>query len=236
MRILTGRAGCKTARALAQYMGVPCKYNLPKNKSIFCVSFGSEKPAHLNNVHIDKLSALKKMGTVVPVPKIYTRQEALNGEPQIFPLLGRNRYHTQGKDIIFISNADDVNNSRSEYFVQFIGKSSEYRVHVTGDTAIYVAAKTHPSRGEAVKGHIWNTHTGWVQFTYTGEHLQTLKALGVAAVKVLGFDFGAVDIIRKGQNFWVLEVNSAPGLIPARMEEYAKFFRQKEAAWKKSLR
>jgi D-alanine-D-alanine ligase-like ATP-grasp enzyme len=49
--------------------------------------------------------------------------------------------------------------------------------------------------------------------------------LSVEAVAALGLDFGAVDIIEdKEGNFYVLEINTAPGLEGHTVTSYAKAF------------
>ena len=71
---------------------------------------------------------------------------------------------------------------------------------------------------------IWNLETG---FTY--RIVQGKRPIGVipaakAAVAALSLDFGAVDIITKGTDVYVLEVNTAPGLCPITLNWYARQF------------
>lgn len=228
------KSGCKSARGIASIIGCPSKYSLPKSKHVFIVPYGVDLPnAHLNNKLIkDKKKALlilKEKG--LPIPTIIEKQEAIHLSDNDFPILGRKNFHTKGRDVVVIKSKKELNNS-SDYYVKFIPKWSEYRVHVFDGVAKVVAAKTHDNKEVAKKNPIWNDSNGWKQFTYTGEHLSKLQKLGEDAVKALGYDFGAVDIIRRDKEFFILEVNSAPGLIPDRQQMYADYFKRKEKEWK----
>jgi D-alanine-D-alanine ligase-like ATP-grasp enzyme len=55
----------------------------------------------------------------------------------------------------------------------------------------------------------------------------SVEEQAVRAIKALGLDFGAVDIIwnDKQQKAYVLEVNTAPGLEGSTVDDYARGFR-----------
>ena len=104
------------------------------------------------------------------------------------------------------------------------GQRREWRVHVFKGVITYVQKKIRrngyredPNYREDVRNH----HTGWVysnQFTDTPNDAVLFNA--VKAVEAMGLDFGAVDVISRGTNAWVLEVNTAPGLSGTTLETY----------------
>lgn len=238
MRIVMAKGGCKTAKALSKVIGCPAKYGLPKVKKVFVVSYGKVLPqAHLNSKIIpNKKKAIEILAEKgIDVPKIINKQEINNYPAEEFPVLGRKLYHTKGKDVIFIKTKEELNNldtTNIDYYIKYIPKWAEYRVHVLDGEAKVVAVKVHDNKEEAKKNPVWNVDSGWKQWTYNGEHEQTLKELGEKAIRILGYDFGAIDVIRRDRKFYVLEVNSAPALIPERQDLYALYFKEKERVWK----
>jgi D-alanine-D-alanine ligase-like ATP-grasp enzyme len=51
---------------------------------------------------------------------------------------------------------------------------------------------------------------------------QELKDIAIGSVNILGLNFGAVDVIynEKENKYYVLEVNTAPGLSGTTLEKY----------------
>ena len=78
-----------------------------------------------------------------------------------------------------------------------------------------------PNYREDVRNH----HTGWVysnQFADRPSDVVLRSAFD--AVDALGLDFGAVDVISRQDQAWVLEVNTAPGLTGTTPETYQHNF------------
>ena len=46
----------------------------------------------------------------------------------------------------------------------------------------------------------------------------------IKAMEIVGLDFGAVDVIKKGDTPYVLEINSAPWTSPYQQEVFAEAF------------
>jgi len=232
------QGGCKTAKRLSKVIGCPARYGLPKKKKVFVVSYGRVLPqANLNKSIIpNKRKALEILeNNGIGVPKVIGKHEINNYPEGEFPVLGRKNHHAKGRDIVFIktkAGLAEVDKSNIDYYVKYIPKWAEYRVHVLGGVAKVVAVKIHDNKEEVKKQPVWNYDSGWKQFTYNGGHEQTLKELGEKVIEILGYDFGAIDIIRKGRDYYVLEVNSAPALIPERQEVYANYFKETERVWK----
>ncbi len=69
--------------------------------------------------------------------------------------------------------------------------------------------------------YVRNVENGWVFCREDIAVFEDVKALAIEAIRALGLDFGAVDIIRtkKGRNY-VLEVNTAVGMEGTTVEKY----------------
>ena len=96
------------------------------------------------------------------------------------------------------------------------GEYSEYRLHVFAGEIIYSQQKKrrngwqdNPNYSKVVR----NFHTGWVYAHESMEpYSEDVAKVAIDAVKALGLDFGAVDLIVQADKAIVLEVNTAPGL------------------------
>jgi len=109
-------------------------------------------------------------------------------------------------------------------YTKYTPKEREYRVHVFNGNVIDIQQKRVRSdyTGEVDK-QIRNHHTGWIYCRENLDYGQSLKDISVAAVASLGLHFGAVDVIysKKKNQYWVLEVNTAPGLEGQSVEIYS---------------
>lgn len=101
----------------------------------------------------------------------------------------------------------------------------EFRVHVMNGQIIYTQQKkrvddyrNNPNYSNIVRNH----HTGWIYATQNIAINAAGRAAAIAAVQATGLDFGAVDIITRGNNAWVLEVNTAPGLSGTNLTNYVE--------------
>lgn len=115
-------------------------------------------------------------------------------------------------------------------YVLYRKKKLEYRVHVAFGQVIDVQQKRKRSdyAGDidyAVRNH----HTGWVYCREGVVDAPARDSLAVRAVSALGLDFGAVDIIYNEylNCYYLLEVNTAPGLEGTTVEKYTAAFAAK---------
>jgi hypothetical protein len=100
----------------------------------------------------------------------------------------------------------------------------EYRVHAVDEQAIAVHRKVSEKR-DAVPS-IRNTANGWV-FKRVTIYDKDIVDQALKAVKSVGLDFGAVDVLFDGKQAWVMEVNTAPGIdeMEWTVGQYAKSLR-----------
>ena len=228
--------GSTSARLVAKTIGGHYYQYIPRrHRRDFIVNYGQRfyenrfgiRP-HLNaNLCTDKLRAFDILKGLVNIPEYWTNKSQVPDDA--YPILGRRKQHTQGKDIIFIENKEQQHDNR-EFYVKYIPKIGEYRVHVLGDNATAVTKKLKDREDADVK--VRSHDNGWKQWEYNGQYKDALSQNAVVAVKGLYMDFGAVDLIMdENHKIWVLEVNSAPGLCDSRLPLYINYFKEEEQKW-----
>lgn len=208
----------------------------------FVVNYGLYKRnANLNKTLVlnkkEQMELLRNGG--INIPKVYTfpnQTTLISREIPLlyFPLLARKIKHAKGTDIIFLDSRLSLRKRSKrvrnrDFFVEYIPKKTEFRVHVVGDSVINVSKKIKSENSEFHHPHVWSSVKGWTLETYEGEKVESLSELALKTIKILNYDFGAVDIIvGEDDKYYVLEVNSAPRLNRTRRKLYTKFFRAKE--------
>lgn len=108
-------------------------------------------------------------------------------------------------------------------YTMYQNKKQEFRVHVFNGAVIDVAEKrrrTDADRSDPTDALIRNHDNGWVFCHDNVTAPRGLYDLAISAVRALGLDFGAVDIIWNRDKGWVLEVNTAPGIEGTTLEHY----------------
>lgn len=164
----------------------------------------------------------------ISTPEFHKRGE-LEGSNGIW--FGRETFHKKGKDIVICEQKDDgieiLNNVSAEkitHLTKYIPVDREYRVHVMGNEVIQVCIKI-PDDNTHEKDMIRNLEHGW-HFAECNDWVnmyKKMKQMAIDSVNILGLDFGAVDIILgKDGKYYVLEVNTAPGLDNKRLELYVE--------------
>ena len=110
------------------------------------------------------------------------------------------------------------------YTKGIVGPRREWRVHVFEGVITYVQKKIRRNGYRDLSTYredIRNHHTGWVYSNaFTDAPPDQVLIQAHKAVSALGLNFGAVDLISKNTNAWVLEVNTAPGLTGTTLETY----------------
>lgn len=110
------------------------------------------------------------------------------------------------------------------YTKGIVGPRREWRVHVFEGVITYVQKKIRRNGYRDLSTYredIRNHHTGWVYSSnFQDAPPDQVLIQAHKAVSALGLNFGAVDLISKNTNAWVLEVNTAPGLTGTTLETY----------------
>ena len=169
----------------------------------------------------------------VPHPVFWRRSElkaAMNtaGFSPNFPILGRR--NTGSKDyssMLLINDMDELRSHLSQpppsgktmVYNEYIDKDAEWRCHVVDGEVVYTSKRVPRIPIEDMEppyNFAWGLGDNW-NFIHEVEVDDVAKQHSINAVAALDLDFGAVDIIEKGGEYCVLEVNTSPGLLqPAR--------------------
>lgn len=117
----------------------------------------------------------------------------------------------EGAGIVIIEPGADL--VQAPLYTQYIFKVKEFRVHATRLKAFGTHQKIRDPDREPTSWKVRSWKNGFIFQRNNIKVNAARDALAVAAINALGLDFGAVDIIEdKNGNFYVLEVNTAPGI------------------------
>lgn len=137
-----------------------------------------------------------------------------------------------GRGIVQIEGADATIPSAPLYTL-YKKKKHEYRAHVLPDGSVVVRQKRRKVDAENVDWRVRNLAGGFV-FTHEISFMPPdLQELARVAVRTLGLDFGALDILYNEQDkrCYVIECNSAPGLGGSTIQMYVDAIRRRLDAW-----
>ena len=217
----------KTAVALVKAKAV--RRLKPGTKPTVLLNYGSIKPLpnftgrYLNTPQAVNNASCKirtfellTSADVPTVPWTISRDEALewitkNKAMVVARTLTR---ASSGRGAHFTDNPDLLVNA--PLYTKYVKKQAEYRVNVAFGTIINIRQKRRRTNFEGEVDNLCRSHdNGWV-FCSEGvdKSNETLRSLGINSINALGLDFGAVDIIYNAHYnaYYVLEVNSAPGM------------------------
>lgn len=183
------------------------------------------------NTASHKLRALRAMQAAgVAVPEFTTDAATANSWECLF--FGRKliRSHS-GRGILEFSPACPAPLEGPDVcplYTKYQRKTREYRVHVMPDDTIILNQKRRkrsvPDSG--VNWRVRNSAGGFVFCRNNVDPCPEAEELGRHAVRALGLDFGAADIIYHEEDnaLLVLEVNTAPGLEGSLLQQYIDVF------------
>lgn len=128
-----------------------------------------------------------------------------------------------GDGIIVIPKGEDFVDAPLYTF--YIFKEREYRVHVVNGKVIDTQRKIRDMSKEVLSWKI-RSHENGFMFARGGiSRDKAREKVCIDAIKALGLDFGAVDVIQdKDGQYYVLEVNTAPGLEGQTINSYQEAF------------
>ncbi len=142
-------------------------------------------------------------------------------------IIARPEKHSKGKNFVVLNNkAEFLKHYKPNwYYAEFIKKTSEYRVHCFYGKALCVLQKPKPEDENLLA---WNRSLNGEAFNHVpyGEVKRSVVLVALQAVRALGLKMGAVDVIWKNPNAYVLEINTAPTLnsSPLTTTKYARAF------------
>ena len=136
--------------------------------------------------------------------------------------------HSGAGIVAHLAGVDAIN---APLYVQYKKKRHEYRVHFFKNKdgsyqVIDVTQKKKRKGAENLDTKIRNHKNGWVYAREGIVEPTDLREQAIRTAHAVGLDFGAVDLIwnEKENKSYVLEVNSAPGLVGTTLEQYCQAF------------
>lgn len=151
-----------------------------------------------------------------------------NPEQLTIPFLGRRRHHARGTDVVLCLQRGDWRRNARDYYVEYIPTTREYRLHVANGEVFRVQGKYADDRRLAATTPWIRNYGSGYRFRAPRKRLRQGRLdLAVEAVRALGLDFGAVDlVISNSGEAYVLEVNTAPACSPLTAAGYVAAFKQ----------
>ena len=174
----------------------------------------------------NKVSSLRAMDTegvsVVPFTTDYTQAKRWFEEDENVYVYERHTTNGHGGAGITICHSPDLLTRDCKLYTKGIPIRREYRVHVFNRKVIDHIQKRKRLDAPDTNAFIRNHTNGWVFVREGFDRLEEVERQAIAAVKALGLDFGAVDIIveKYTGNTFVLEVNTAPGIMGTTLQAY----------------
>lgn len=206
-----------SAKELATYLNIKRlkqQTNFRPRPSDIIINWGMPK-IKLNARYLNPLSAisiatckLKTLQTLksasIPTPEFQTTK------PTEGKWVARTLLSSHSGQGAIVANAAELPDA--PLYTKYIPKDAEYRVIVVGNQAVDIKQKLKRRDYEGERRpYIWSCDTGYV-FARNVDIPEHLAELGISAIQALGLKYGAVDIITKNGEFFVLECNSAFGL------------------------
>lgn len=226
--------GSESAKALAGALGIKRLFREGKNahvsgaiinwgNSAFYrdLTYETELLNHPDAVAkaVNKLEAFKALDGHVGIPK-WTEdyQEAFKWLLEGVMVVARHKLTGHSGEGIKIYEKEIVAPEVFEeapLYTQYVRKRQEYRLHVFRNKVFFTQRKARNKDvpDENVNWKVRNHANGFI-FAHQGvECGPDAEQYAIDAVRVLGLDFGAVDIIKGVDDKWyVLEVNTSPGM------------------------
>lgn len=219
------QAGVKARRLRGQ---LPPKHPYPIiNWGDTTVHVMEDSPRSINDpqsvaLAISKLSTIQKIEAAkLPVIRATGDYEkALRWYTAGFGVLARRDGLSNGRGIT--TWTDEVK-AKADFYSRYWPKTHEYRLHVFNGQVIDLVEKR--ARSDARANRLIRSHdNGWIFAHHISlgdsRDIEKLNQLALGAIKALGLDFGAVDILagltpnlpRRLSKAVICEVNTSPGL------------------------
>jgi len=136
--------------------------------------------------------------------------------------------HSGNGIIIIESELDFV---PAPLYTKYVKKEAEYRVHcIRGPQGARQFDIQRKIKDPAFEGtpnwRVRNHHNGFIYIRDNIQVPQDVTGQALLAFEASGLDFGAVDVIWNGHNqhAYVLEINTAPGLVGRSVQSYKEAF------------
>lgn len=160
----------------------------------------------------------------VPMPRLINLNDVV-GFTKYHKVIGRPDHHMKGRGFWEINGLEDLRRAcqgtrrkkAATHFMEYIVAPREYRVHIFKGKSIRISEKK------------FDEERNYTTIKPGDISLRKVRKAAKCAVSAVGLDFGAVDILARGDNndeVFVLEVNAAPGLGGTMPQLYADTFKR----------
>jgi glutathione synthase/RimK-type ligase-like ATP-grasp enzyme len=132
----------------------------------------------------------------------------------------------QGKGIVISHKGRTL--ITAPLYTKYIAKAHEYRVHVSFGKVIDYTKKRRRN-DVPTNSYIKNYNNGWVYCRESAVLPPMIETACIKAIATLGLDFGAVDVLYREMDnkYYILEVNTAPGITGTTLERYTNSFKER---------
>ena len=253
--ILTGQNN----RVLSKKSGKFIKKDLPSIKNSIVVRWGSSRvidiqdsivynvAEKINSVSNKRSFRVKSEETeIFRTPPLI--EDIRDAYPDDFPIIVRPKKHAMGKDFYMFGDAHSLqlfmHNKRTYdwYMSGFVDKDREFRVHCASGKVLLIKEKPKPKDDNP----LWNISQSGEAFDYIkwsditeSKLLKKVCNDALECMKYFGMDTGGVDVMTKGDDVYIIEINTTPSLHTAdyslnRWAAYFKILFEKESkfeAW-----
>lgn len=238
----------KQTRPTGKYMGqeLGCRFGIRPPAEYedgldVLIRWGSRKPMPDSDIVLnapsailqasDKLAtyrALSRAG-LQTLPTFTTMWEATDyAQRTHYWVYGRKRFGMGGKDIILWEagyQEPPPGAANCDFYTTYVPSRREFRIHVVGEKVVRVQAKYHDHPEMDPMGGMIRNYTHGFRFRTPRQELRPRRRMdAIKAIKALGLDFGAVDMIVNGdggEGHTIIEVNTAPSCSPLTARCYA---------------
>lgn len=225
-----------TGRALRDALGIRFRGSKPRrDRGIYDIvlRWGSslEFPARaeLNNAEGIRRAA-NKWSTLVALKEAglptVPFERTIGGLSDYDVVYARGNYGSGGKNLVVCYRGDNNIPPPADFYTGGVDVHREYRVHVVGGDVIRIQGKyLEIPEDDRANGRVCNHANGYRFKTPQKRLNQNRLDDCVAAVKALGLDFGAVDLLLgTDRNHYILEVNTGPACSPKTLAAYVDAF------------
>lgn len=243
MKLYPYNQGSASAKALAEALGIK---RLKRNgKPIKCdtvINWGCsqfERAIHYDNIlnsptgvswAVNKLRAFNCLQGHSSIPEFTeSLEEAKKWLAEGLTIVERHKLigHS-GEGVRVVEPGQEL--QQAPLYVKYIPKKHEYRIHVFRDKAFFVQRKARKNDvpDDDVNWKVRNLKGGFIYANQDVDVADEAKQCAIIAIRELGLDFGAVDIIYNEfhNKYYVLEVNTACGLAGTTLDKYVEVFKE----------
>ena len=174
---------------------------------------------------LETFRALKEAGLGDGIPEwTEDAQEAAKWLPKGIVVCRTKLNGHSGDGIVLAEKEEDI--AKAPLYVKYIPKKREVRIHVNEEGVFFVQEKKRNTDvpDDQVNWKIRNHGNGFIYAHQDVDVPDVAKELAKRAIIALDLSFGAVDMIynEKQDKWYILEINTAPGLQGTTLDKYVE--------------